>query len=84
MEPIHVCNKGHFLNALEEFEIYKASKVNKEQLLNDQLSFKSNKLYDTALIISLQKSFLKSFVAAFRFSVLNVYVQLHPRALTER
>ena len=29
MEPIHVCNKGHFLNALEEFEIYKVSKVNK-------------------------------------------------------
>ena len=52
MEPIYVCNKGHFLNAKEAFEIYKASKVNKEQLLNNQLSFKSNKLYDTALMIS--------------------------------
>ena len=52
MEPIHVCSKGHFLNALEEFEIYKASKVNKDQLLNDQLSFKSNKLYDTTLMMS--------------------------------
>ena len=52
MEPIHICNKGHLLNALEEFEVYKASKVNEEQLLNDQLIFKSNKLYNTALLIS--------------------------------
>ena len=51
MEPIHICNKGHLFNALEEFEIYRDSKIHKEQLLNDQLIFKSNTLYDTALKI---------------------------------
>jgi hypothetical protein len=37
---------------MEEFEIYRASKTHKEQLLNDQLSFRSNRLYDTAIKIS--------------------------------
>ena len=37
------------MDALEEFEIYKASKTQGDQLLNDKLSFKSNGLYDTAI-----------------------------------
>ena len=52
MIPIHVSNKGRFMDALEEFEIYRASKIHKECLLNDQLSFKSNTLYDTILKIN--------------------------------
>ena len=41
--------KGQLLDALEEFEIYKALRRNKNKVLNEQLSFKSNKLYDTAM-----------------------------------
>ena len=37
------------MSALEEFEIYKASRTHKNLVLNDQLSFNSNSLYDTAL-----------------------------------
>lgn len=37
---------------LEKFEIHRATKTYKEQLLNDQVLFKSNKLYDTAFKIS--------------------------------
>ena len=52
MVPMHVTNKGRLMDALEEFEIYKASKIHKERLLNDQLSFRSNTLYDTVLKIN--------------------------------
>ena len=36
------------MNALEEYEIYKAQKSNNDLLLNDKLNFQSNLLYDTA------------------------------------
>lgn len=32
MIPIYINNKGRFINALEEFEIYSAPKIHKEQL----------------------------------------------------
>ena len=39
------------MNAIEEYEIYKAYKNKKteEVILNDQLNFQSNLLYDTAI-----------------------------------
>ena len=51
LKPIHVCGKGAYLNAREEFEIYKAhnDKYYRKFILNDHLHFKSNPLYDTAL-----------------------------------
>ena len=49
LKPLHICNKGRIMSALEEFEIYKASRTQKNLVLNDQLSFNSNSLYDTAL-----------------------------------
>ena len=40
------------MNAIEEYEIYKAYKNKKtEVILNDQLNFQSNILYDTAIRI---------------------------------
>ena len=49
--PLHICNKGQYMNALEEFEIYKAynNSDTRPFVLNNQLNFKSNALYDTAL-----------------------------------
>lgn len=58
MEPVYICNKGNLLNALQEYKIYRALKTHKNQSLNCQLLFKSNKLYDTALEISNKKHFL--------------------------
>ena len=52
LEPLHIGKKGQWLDALEEFEIYKALRMNKSQVLNEQLSSKSNKLYDTAMKIN--------------------------------
>jgi hypothetical protein len=51
LKPLHFCSKGRYMNTLEEFEIYKAFRDNstKPHVLNDQLLFKSNVLYDTAL-----------------------------------
>ena len=37
------------MNALKEFEIYKAFKDGDTPLLNDKLNLKSNELYDTIL-----------------------------------
>lgn len=48
---LHNCRKGSYMNALEECEIYKASRLQGDQLLNDKLLFKSNHLYDTAINI---------------------------------
>lgn len=49
--PLHICNKGRFMNALEELEIYNAysNDSSREFVLNEQLNFESNRLYDTAL-----------------------------------
>ena len=48
----HTCssciwNKGNIMNALNEFEIYKAfeNQDSKDNILNDQLHFKSHALY---------------------------------------
>ena len=49
LKPIHFCKKGRYMNALEEYEIYKAAKSQKECLLNDMVSFKSNALFDTVI-----------------------------------
>ena len=37
------------MTAIEEYEIYKHSKLNPNNLLNDQLHFNSNYLYDTVI-----------------------------------
>ena len=47
MKPVHFCNKGQYMDALEEFEVYKAAKLHKDNLLNDQLLFRSNIVYNT-------------------------------------
>ena len=44
--PLYLCNKGRYMNAAEEFEIYKAFKTNQSNVLNDQLDLKSHDLYD--------------------------------------
>ena len=51
LKPIYVCNKGAYMNALEEFEIYRAYNDvhSRDFVLNDHLNFKSNPLYDTAI-----------------------------------
>ena len=56
-KPLHICKKGRYMDTLEEFEISKAFKQSKKTnnsqddgfILNDQLNFKSNPLYDTAI-----------------------------------
>ena len=56
-KPLHICKNGRYMDTLEEFEIYKAFKQSKKTnnsqdggfILNDQLNFKSNPLYDTAI-----------------------------------
>ena len=50
-KPLHFCKKGRLMDAPEEFKIYKASKTQGDQLLNDKLSFMSNRLYDTAICV---------------------------------
>lgn len=49
MSPLHFLNKGRIMSAIEGFEIYKAPKLQKHLLLNDQLSFESDSLHDTVL-----------------------------------
>lgn len=48
LEVLHVSRKGRMLNTLEEFEIYKAFKNNKN-ILNDKLNFKSNILFNNIM-----------------------------------
>ena len=50
LTPLHFCNKSNLMDALEEFEIYKAFSKN-ENMLIEQLKFKSDILYDTAIKI---------------------------------
>ena len=54
--PIHYCNKGAFMDAIEEYEIYYNYKTRPDILLNDKLSFKSNTLYDTAINLDKKKN----------------------------
>ena len=48
---LHTCKKGKLMDSLEEFEIYKATKnaTTKNNILNDQMNFGSNNLFDTAI-----------------------------------
>lgn len=52
-EALHICKNGRYMNAIEEFEIYRAFKNNANCILNEQLNFQSNVLYDTAIHINL-------------------------------
>ena len=49
MKPVHFYGTGRYMDALKEFELYKATKFHQEQLLNAQLSCKSNIQYDAGL-----------------------------------
>lgn len=51
LKPLHICIKSSYMNAVEELEIYKAFKDirTRDFILNDQLNFQSNSLYDTAI-----------------------------------
>lgn len=51
LQVINVCKKGKLLNCLEEFNIYKAIKEDKDNVLNEQTSFQSNIIYDRAVEI---------------------------------
>ena len=51
LEPIHICSKGQYMNAIEEFEIYRNFKTHPDIILNDQLKFNSHQLYDTAITL---------------------------------
>ena len=46
LKPIYFCNKGKFLDTLEEFEIYKNTQINANKLINDKLLNKKNVLFD--------------------------------------
>lgn len=41
-KPLCVWSKGHYMNATEEIEMYKAFKNNQNNVLNDRLDFKSH------------------------------------------
>ena len=47
--PIHVCEKGPHINALEEYEINRAYKHNTDFVLNDKLCFNTNASHDLAM-----------------------------------
>lgn len=50
LQILHRCKKGKLMDSLEEYEIYKEIKNNNTlNLLNDQINFASNVLFDTAL-----------------------------------
>ena len=49
LTPIHYCNKSKYMDTLEEFEIYKYTKIDKDNMLNDKLVFNKNVLYDKLL-----------------------------------
>jgi hypothetical protein len=53
VQILNLCKKGPLLDCLEEFQIYKAIKTEPDNVLNEQVSFRSNIVYDTA--ISLEK-----------------------------
>ena len=49
LKPLHICKKGRYMDAYEEFEIYKAAKHHPENLLNEKLIIKESLLFNTAL-----------------------------------
>jgi predicted GIY-YIG superfamily endonuclease len=57
MKILHFHNKkGRYLDCLEEFEIYRTTKTEPDNLLNEQTSFKSNIIYDAAIELSRLKT----------------------------
>lgn len=52
MVPLHISSNGHFMDALEEFETYRAYKILNEWLRYDLLFVKCNALYNTILKIN--------------------------------
>lgn len=48
-KPLHLCQKGPYMNTLEEYEIYKAYKLESNTILNDKLCFNTNTLYDLCM-----------------------------------
>ena len=56
LKPIHFCNKGKFLDTLEEFEIYKNTQINADKLINDKLLNKKNVLFEKICYIIKKKS----------------------------
>ena len=46
LTPIHLCNKGRYMDTIEEFEMYKA------RIVKWSNNFKSNVLFDRAINIS--------------------------------
>ncbi len=49
VKVLNVCKKGRYLDCVEEFQIYKAVKTEPDNVLNEQVVFKSNILYNTAM-----------------------------------
>ena len=47
--PLHICNKGEVMNAIEEFETYSAIKKDPNKVPNEKLKFKNNSLFDTVI-----------------------------------
>ena len=51
LTPLHIINKkGKALDATEEFEIFKAYQLERDNILNDKLTIKNNILFNTAVI----------------------------------
>jgi hypothetical protein len=48
-EILHIHKKGFTLDTLEEYEIYKATKKDPSNMLNEKLNYGSNKLFNTML-----------------------------------
>lgn len=51
MSILHFSKDFQHRNTLEEFEIYRAAKFDKNNILNDKISFQSNCIYDTTIRI---------------------------------
>jgi hypothetical protein len=49
LEILHTHKKGKHLNTLEQYEIYKNTKINTDNILNEQLQYKSHTLFDLTL-----------------------------------
>jgi hypothetical protein len=49
LDILHVHKKGPKLNTLEQYEIYRHTKINKTNILNEQTNFKSHTLFEYIL-----------------------------------
>lgn len=48
-KPLLFCEKGRYMNTLEEYEIWQVYKLGSNNIFNDKLCFTTNALYDTAM-----------------------------------